>query len=90
MENIKLEQKRLLEENRAHEAKMRKEDAEKMEKQIQTMQEQHEKQLEKAQRAAEENRSKTEMWRDLGNLVGGIMTNFIPMGKFGGLAKIIK
>ena len=87
MENLNLEQEKLLRENREHEAQMRQKDAERMEEHLQTMQNQ----LDKYQKATEENthNGKSDIFQDVGSLIGGIVTEILPMGNLiGGLAKL--
>ena len=83
LENLKEEQARLLEENRKEEARLRREDADRMERQMETMQQQHQQQLEAARKASENNN----MWRDLGHLAGGVVSAFLP-GRLGTLARV--
>ena len=70
-----------------HEAKLRQEESERMRKEIQTIQDQHQRQLQAAQKAAEN----SNMWRDIGHVIRGVASAFLPMGKFSsGLSRVLR
>ena len=77
-----------MEENRVEEAKLRKADSERMQKELETMQKQHREQLEEVKKAARDSEETRRMWRDAGHLVGGILTQFTPLGKLTGMARL--
>lgn len=79
MENSKAEQKRQLEEHREQEAQLRREDAERGQRQMDILNRRHHEQLEAIR---EEAASSSSRWRDIGNVVGqvagGIASRYIP------------